>query len=376
MGPEVIVTTCEQNSDYLPYYAKRASFPLLVEPAQGATWTSLINHRSKIQTALRERGAILLRGWNTSTPAAFTGSLEAVLGPGAFLHRNSTLRGVPGGTLSRTKIDGHPHIFSASEAPPTWFIPHHCEQSYCNNRCRYIAFWCRERASFGGQTPIFDMRKTYESLSPRLQNVLLDSYFKVGPGWGPYRSPEVFKVVFGTQVKEEIDMLLESNGMVPTWSVMNGESTLTVAGETPMAVKHPDSGEMCLTDHIDIHSFALWACHLNYFNLNKVPTSILFFFCNLLLWLLQRFRPSSVGQMCMPHTSNGPLSLRDRLDINAAVYKNASFFRWLSNDILIIDNVRMAHARMPFKGPRSMCTSMIGTYDARSGGATAIGTES
>ena len=46
-----------------------------------------------------------------------------------------------------------------------------------------------------------------------------------------------------------------------------------------------------------------------------------------------------------------------------AVLRATSFqFRWTSRDVLVVDNMRMAHGRRPFAGPRSVVVAMTGTH--------------
>ena len=61
------------------------------------------------------------------------------------------------------------------------------------------------------------------------------------------------------------------------------------------------------------------------------------------------------------------LPLEDRVAINDAVFRHASFFQWESGDVLICDNIKMGHARLAFERPRTVLTAMVGLYDAQAG---------
>ena len=67
----------------------------------------------------------------------------------------------------------------------------------------------------------------------------------------------------------------------------------------------------------------------------------------------------------MHDTLGHSLPSGDRKRITAAVLKHASFFKWQRGDVLLVDNIKMAHGRMTFTKPRKILTSMIGLYDAR-----------
>ena len=109
-------------------------FPVVLEPAGDPSDLAVLRaRRSEIMDLIHAHGAVLLRHWTTKELPAFVESLERVLGAeaeGTHYHKISMLRG------EGRKATAHPHVFSASEAPATFFIPHHCEQSYINLRCR------------------------------------------------------------------------------------------------------------------------------------------------------------------------------------------------------------------------------------------------
>jgi alpha-ketoglutarate-dependent taurine dioxygenase len=40
--------------------------------------------------------------------------------------------------------------------------------------------------------------------------------------------------------------------------------------------------------------------------------------------------------------------------VRDAIWSNMVFFPWRRGDVLVIDNARVAHGRMPYRGPRKI----------------------
>ncbi|KAH8050322.1 hypothetical protein JL721_11406 [Aureococcus anophagefferens] len=264
-------------------------FPVVLEPAGDPSDLAVLRaRRSEIMDLIHAHGAVLLRRWTTKELPAFVESLERVLGAeaeGTHYHKISMLRG------EGRKATAHPHVFSASEAPATFFIPHHCEQSYINLRCRYISFWCPVAAKRGGQTPLFDMERVFSDLDARLQGRLQECAFKLG-NWSFEASQ--YPLVFGTEDAAEVKRIVADYGMDQVWR--------------------------------------------NFWYANSLHDTL---------------------DMTLP--------LEDRVAINDAVFRHASFFQWESGDVLICDNIKMGHARLAFERPRTVLTAMVGLYDAQAG---------
>ena len=338
-------------------------FPIILEPAGDPSDLAVLRaRRSEIMDLIHAHGAVLLRRWTTKELPAFVESLERVLGAeaeGTHYHKISMLRG------EGRKATAHPHVFSASEAPATFFIPHHCEQSYINLRCRYISFWCPVAAKRGGQTPLFDMERVFSDLDARLQGRLQECAFKLG-NWSFEASQ--YPLVFGTEDAAEVKRIVADYGMDQVWYTdpATERRVLVVDGKTPGAVRHPETGAWCLTDHIDVDSGLIWARFLNFYGAGFFPLAVVraaFFF---FLYGLMRWRNFWYANS-LHDTLDMTLPLEDRVAINDAVFRHASFFQWESGDVLICDNIKMGHARLAFERPRTVLTAMVGLYDAQAG---------
>lgn len=337
-------------------------YPLFIEPedSEHPDLGLLTANRSAIVDLIHNFGAVVLRNWKTDGLDDFVRSLECVFGSedeGTYYHKHSMLR--DGGR----KPTAHPNVFSASEAPPGQMIPNHCEQSYLNVRCRYISFWCGEEPEFAGQTPVFDMERVFAALSPKLQARLLESNFKLF-GW--HFPPKHFELVFGKSDPREVEEVIKKFGMHQQWQTNeDGVRTVCVDGHCPGAVVHPVSGAFCLTDHIDVDATLEWYRRMNFYGFGYMPGFVIRAVGYAGAWYTDFL--SSWYANSLHDTLEQSLPSADRRTISGEVLRAASFFKWKKGDVLLIDNIKMAHGRMTFTKPRKILTSMIGLYDARAG---------
>ena len=66
-----------------------------------------------------------------------------------------------------------------------------------------------------------------------------------------------------------------------------------------------------------------------------------------------------------------PIPDRDLQQIREAYNQSKLVFPWRAGDVLLLDNMRMAHGRLPYTGPREVAVCMAGPISARE--LTAVG---
>ena len=123
-----------------------AQLELATSPEMFVAW-----YRSRldtIDTLLDACGALLWRGFAVPDTAAF-GQLGALYPP----HAN----GYTAGAAPRKQIDGQ--VYESTRMPPPFKIGLHREMAYMPAFPRLVAFYCRQPADAGGETPICDMRR-------------------------------------------------------------------------------------------------------------------------------------------------------------------------------------------------------------------------
>src|SRR5256885_1403455 len=125
------------------------ALPLVVEPADevrrdaGALAAWIAKQHDEVSRSLTTHGAILFRGFAVDGAAAFERVARAVV-PDL---KNDYL-----GTSPRNALTDY--VFSASELPPFYPIPQHCEMTFIRNPPRALFFWCDVAPRGpGGETP-------------------------------------------------------------------------------------------------------------------------------------------------------------------------------------------------------------------------------
>lgn len=263
----------------------------------------------------------------------------------------------------------------------------------CNVRCRCVSFFCEVAASEGGETPLFDMRAVYASLPPRLQRFLVDARIQVQGKRRTYGRDD-WLLCLGATDEMGARAAVERQGMTAV-KLPSGE--LEVRGQTPAVVEHPQGGGPCLTDHIDVaqtwwwnvHVAPLPGSHASCLTSPRSRTSLRVLWRWLLagacalcrrvrvplleraifvcyrVWLYYKIGATEVESTQIKRGAV-PLSFSDRVRINEEMRRHCTLFTWRAGDVLLLDNIRVGHARLDYRGPRTMWTMLCGTYDARS----------
>ncbi len=307
--------------------------PLLVEPpAAGETpsvawlagWAQ--EHRAWIDQKLLHHGAILFRGFQLDSEADFSRVFQTVA-VGERL-------GYVGGNSPRERVaEG---VYTSTSYPAPYEIPLHNEMSYANAWPRRICFFCLTPAQTGGETPIgssaqilrlmpHDVRERFASRRVRYVQHLHG-------GWGLGKS---WQQVFSTEDRSVVEEFCRDAGIECGWRE-NGALDTTQTRDA--IIKHPETHEEVWFNQVDqwhptSHSPKKLASLLKFMDEDELPHNA--------FW--------------------GDGSPIDAADLEAVrdVYRQVEVcFSWERGDLLLLDNILVAHARKPFEGPRTILVSM------------------
>lgn len=241
----------------------------------------------------------------------------------AYVHGNSP----------RTKVGDN--LYTSTEYPPEFTISMHNELSYAHRWPTRLAFFCDRAPTTGGATPVVDAGRWLDSLDPEVrdayrQGVRYTQNLHAGVGFG--RSwPDTFE----THQRDEVEAFLASTGATWEWRPDGG---IRVSMVRPATARHPVSGtEVWFNQSDQWHPAALdaetAAALTEMFAPDELPQSVTF----------------ADGSPIPPAYV---LQVRDR-GLAAAVDVN-----WRAGDLMLIDNVLVAHGRRPFTGPRRVLVAM------------------
>jgi alpha-ketoglutarate-dependent taurine dioxygenase len=303
---------------------KHAKIPWMIEPLQKSTdsiaWIGM--HRADVEGLILAHGALLFRGFAMSEVSQFERFVDAACPDDWVEYREAA--------TPRSNVQKN--IFTSTEYPPEFRIYLHNENSHVTSWPLYIFFHCRVPADQGGNTPIADCRGVYsqipESLRSRFQRLgwLYRRNFHAGSSF-------TWQTTFGAKRREEVDKYCEENFMVPEWS---GDS-LTVRYRRWAILRHPR------TNH------ELWFNHGTFFNPYVLEPSI-------------KAAVHAMGEDRMPYNTyygDGQAIEEEAMRILDSAYASETVsFPWMAGDVLMLDNMRVAHGRESYRGRREVVVAM------------------
>lgn len=305
----------------LPYVVKASS-------PQQSLYDWLNDNKKDIEDLLIEYGGILFRGYDTSTVEQFE-KVTTVICPELELYRE---RSTP-----RTEVRGR--IYTSTEYPAEMHIPLHNENSYQHAWPMKIWFYAYKCADEGGETPIADSRKVYQMLDKQI----VEKFAEKGVMYVRNLGEQIdlpWQTVFQTDNKEEVEEYCRKTGTEFEWLPDNRLRTRSVRGAV---AKHPKSGEM------------VWFNQAHLFHYTSLPEEIADYLIH------------AVGEENLSRNAyygDGTPIEKSVLDEIRAVFDEVKVvFPWEKNDVMLLDNMLVAHGRTPFKGERKILVAMAEVFD-------------
>ena len=307
--------------------------PLVIRPAVEdvdlISWAS--ENPGLIDESLLKHGAILFREFGLSSHA----ELER------FAHITSQgLIDYSEPSSPRTEVAQK--IYTSTDYPASQWIELHNEMSYSHNWPAKIYFFCATAAEAGGETPIAFSRKVLNLLDPKIVSdfarkkvMYLRNYGEgLGLSW---------QHVFNTTDKSVVEARCKRAGIEFEWR--DNERLRTRQVHEALA-RHPKTAEELWFNQA--HSFHVSALApevrqslLSLFKEDDLPS-------NAFYGDGSRIEESVIKEICH-------------------AYREAAVcFAWQKGDLLMVDNMLVAHGRAPFTGPRRILVAMADKIEARS----------
>jgi alpha-ketoglutarate-dependent taurine dioxygenase len=282
---------------------------------QLAAW--LDQHAEVVTTVLREHGAAL-------TAVSFAGITGRLCGAPIVYRERTTPR--------RPIGDASTPIYTSTEYPRDQEIFLHNENAYASCWPEYLCFYCAQPAQAGGETPLADLRQVEAALSPELmrgmqargllhRRTFIDG---VGINW---------QQAFGVETLDELELRCRENGI----ELAAGERVRVEYRHAPRA-RHPRTSEPC------------WFNHAAFFQADKLEAS-------LAAGLHQMLGPEELPNRIL-YGDGTSLETPVITELTRAYRAAAVPHAWRTDDLVVLDNMRYAHGRRPFVGPRSVWVSM------------------
>lgn len=301
-----------------------STLPLLVEMHETVDATEWLRaHRDWIDEALLHHGGVLFRGFGLTSVSAFQEFSQVISSQFPDLLEESS----PRSTIKD-------NVKTSTDYPSEYPIQFHNEYSYSQIWPMRLYFCCLQPSASGGQTPIADSRRVLERLSPatRLrfaeQGVLYRRNYIAGLGVS-------WQTAFRTNDPAEVARRCVELGAECAW---RDDGSLTTIHRTEAILRHPHSGE------------EVWFNHSFFFNPHSLePESLREFMLG---------EPENELSTNTFYGDGSPIEPEVIEEIRQAFEAERRQFDWILGDLLLIDNMLVAHARQAYTGTRQIAVAM------------------
>lgn len=305
--------------------------PLLVLPETDGldlpTWAA--QQRDWIAARLLETGALLFRGFRVGGVGPFEAFAEAVCQE--VLTENGEHVPVP---QSR-------HVQTPVHYSPTQKLLWHNENSFNHRWPQKILFCSLTPARQGGETPLVDMQQLFEQLPAALRAPFLEKGIEYVRTFGTLGLS--WQTVFGVQTREALEDKASRDHLTLEW---HDQERLTVRMRRPAAIPHPVTGQWCwINQALHWHRACLGA--------------------DIRATLEALYSETELPRTCL-YGDGSPIPDEVILQLMALHTRLERAFRWQTDDVMLVDNVRASHARNPYEGPRHLLVALGDslTFDA------------
>jgi alpha-ketoglutarate-dependent taurine dioxygenase len=288
--------------------------------SDAARWAA--ENRNALHTLVAEHGALLVRGLGlrdaAETEAVFRQLGTLMTEREAFAPRRRYSEGV----------------YSASKWPPNQHMCMHHELSYALEPPGLMMFACLVPSTDRGETPVADSSAVLHALPAEL----VERFEQVG--WLLIRNYNgdigaSIAEAFGTDDRRAVESYCRANAIRFEWQ---GEGALRTWQRRSAVVRHPRTGRRC------------WFNQIAFLNEWTMDAEV------------REYLVEIYGEDGLPFNTrfgNGDPIGADVVQLVDEAYEaNTARERWQSGDLLLVDNLRTAHGREEFEGPREVLVAM------------------
>jgi alpha-ketoglutarate-dependent taurine dioxygenase len=310
--------------------------PLMILPQEGGSnspeeLVQLVEaRRNELFDVLLTDGAILFRGFAVASPSVF----------GEVVTRFSRrcLHEYAGGASPRQHIgQGRGPIYNSTDYPSELELPLHNELSYSNDYPNCIYFCCLVEPAHGGATTLGDSRRILEAIPIDVRSAFEGKGLKYIRLLGPEKgSGYSWQDAFRCDQRDMVEAQCTDIGAEWEWL---GDGYLKVVQHRPALARHPRTGEeVWFNQALGFHPQGL------------DPVSH--------AELIRIHGDESRFRLNVQYGDGSPIDKQTIRQVAAVLQQQAFPHIWKAGDVLMLDNLLVAHGRAPFRGPRSIAVAM------------------
>ena len=291
---------------------------------QPSDWAA--QHRDALRAAVARHGAVVVRGLGLSD-ATDTAAVFQRLASGLMIEREAF-------AARQTYSDG---VYSTAKWPSNQPMCMHHELSYTLEAPSLMLFACLAAPTAGGATAVADSAAVLEALPAELVRRFATE------GWMLVRSynDEIgasYADAFGTDDRAAVERYCRANAIEFEWQP-DGE--LRTRQRRSAVVAHPTTGRRCWFNQVAFLSE--WTMDPD----------------------VHEYLVEVYGEEGLPFNTrfgNGDPIGEDVVQLLNEVYEaHTAREPWQAGDLMLVDNIRMAHSREAFEGQREV---LVGMTDA------------
>lgn len=321
-NPQAVGESAADLVEIAPLLPDRA-LPLLVRPKVDGldlvAWSA--GEKELLESELRTHGAILFRGFGVTVP-----EFEAFA--------NGICDGLYGEYGDLPKEASGQDIYQSTPYPADKTILFHNESSHLSRWPRKQFFHCVQAARERGETPIVDCRELYRRVPADLRQRLAEKgllYLRNFKEGLDVRWQDFFK----TEDPAQVERACAESQIRCEWL---GDGGLRLSQPAAAVARHPVTGEEIFFNQILLHHVSCLGGDLvdalrSLYADDEMPRSVCY------------------GDLT-------PIADADVQRLLDVYWQCAVAFPWQEGDVLMLDNMLVAHARNPFVGPRKIVVAM------------------
>jgi alpha-ketoglutarate-dependent taurine dioxygenase len=310
------------NLSLSPFHPGSAHFVIARPEGEAPSlpeWSA--QNRPLLEELLLRHKAVMLRGFELGDDS-FAAFVNGIAVPAEYVYRSTPRSSVA------------PGVYTATEYPRAYTIDQHCENAYQRQWPMKLFFHCKQPALMGGETPLSDIAEVTRSLDPAIKEIFLRKQVMYVRNYGSGVDLP-WEEVFQTSERAKVEEFCRRNDIEYRWT---SDTTLQTRQVRPAMAHHPRTGEL------------LWFNQAHLFHVSS----------------LEQHTQDAVNKLFdedqLPRNAyygdGSPIESEALQHIRQVFDRHTWAIPWQRNDVLMVDNMQVAHGRRPFMGPRQVLVMM------------------